>query len=99
MPFGLTNAPAAFMDMMNRVLREHLNQFFDVFIVDISVYSKSREEHQKHLRKVLQTLREHKVFAKSSKWKFWLDIVGFLGHVVSKEGISVYPKKIEAVVQ
>ena len=68
-----------------------------VFIDDILVYSRSEEEHVEHLRIVLQTLREHKLYAKFSKCEFWLDSVAFLGHVVSREGIQVDPKKIEAV--
>ena len=98
MPFGLTNAPAAFMDLMNRVFGPYLDKFVIVFIDDILVYSSSKEEHAEHLRIVLQTLREHQLYAKFSKCQFWLDRVAFLGHVVSAEGISVDPQKIEAVV-
>jgi hypothetical protein len=97
MPFGLTNAPAAFMDLMNRVFKPFLDKFVIVFIDDILVYSKSEEEHAQHLRMVLQKLREHQLYAKLSKCDFWLDKVHFLGHVVTKDGISVDPKKIEAV--
>ena len=67
MPFGLTNAPAAFMDLMNRVFRDYLDQFVIVFIDDILVYSKTPEEHEKHLKLVLQRLREQKLYAKFSK--------------------------------
>ena len=97
MSFGLTNAPAAFMDLMNRVFKPFLDRFVIVFIDDILVYSRSEEEHVEHLRIVLQTLREHQLYAKFSKCEFWLDSVAFLGHVVSREGIQVDPKKIEAV--
>ena len=65
--FGLTNAPAAFMDLMNRVFRPFLDQFVIVFIDDILVYSKNKAEHAMHLRLVLQTLREHQLYAKFSK--------------------------------
>ena len=71
MSFGLTNAPAAFMDLMNRVFRPFLNQFVIVFIDDILVYSKSKAKHAMHLRLVLQTLREHQLYAKFSKCEFW----------------------------
>ena len=98
MPFGLTNSPAAFMDMMNRVFSPYLDKFVIVFIADILVYSGSLEEHSEHLRIVLQTLRERQLYAKLSKCRFWLDMVAFLGHVISVEGVSVDPKKIEAVV-
>ena len=97
MSFGLTNAPAAFMDLMNRVFRPFLDQFVIVFIDDILIYSRSEDEHAKHLRFVLQTLRDHRLYAKFSKCEFWLEQVAFLGHVISKDGIQVDPKKIEAV--
>ena len=98
MPFGLTNAPAAFMDLMNRVFGPYLDKFVIVFIDDILVYSSNKEEHVEHLRIVLQTLREHQLYAKFIKCQFWLDRVAFLGHVVSAEGISIDPQKIEAIV-
>ncbi|XP_061999269.1 uncharacterized protein LOC133716595 [Rosa rugosa] len=97
MPFGLTNAPAAFMDLMNRVFRPYLDRFVIVFIDDILVYSKSDELHIKHLKLVLRTLREARLYAKLSKCEFWLNSIGFLGHVVSAEGVSVDPQKVEAV--
>ena len=91
MPFGLTNAPAAFMDFMNRVFQPYLDRFVIVFIDDILVYSGSSKEHSEHLRIVLQTLRERQLYAKLSKFQFWLDRVAFLGHVISVEGVSVDP--------
>ena len=99
MPFGLTNAPATFMDLMNRVFNQYLDQFVIVFVDDILVYSSSKEEHAQHLRIVLQTLREHRLYGKFSKCSFWLSEVNFLGHIISASGISVDPAKIEAVVQ
>ncbi|KAJ9180944.1 hypothetical protein P3X46_009128, partial [Hevea brasiliensis] len=99
MPFGLTNAPAAFMDLMNRIFHPYLDRFVVVFIDDILVYSKTREEHDEHLRIVLQTLREKKLYAKLSKCDFWLNEIAFLGHIVSADGIRVDPKKIEAVME
>ena len=99
MPFGLTNAPAAFMDLMNRVFRPYVDQFFVVFIDDILVYSKDRESHDTHLRVVLEILRKEQLYAKLNKCEFWLTEVSFLGHIVSKEGIQVDPKKIEVVVE
>ncbi|EOY19707.1 Retrotransposon protein [Theobroma cacao] len=85
------------MDLMNRVFKPYLDKFVVVFIDDILIYSKSREEHEQHLKIVLQILREHRLYAKFSKCEFWLESVAFLGHVVSKEGIQVDTKKIEAV--
>ena len=98
MPFGLNNALAAFMDLLNRVFQPYLDRFIIVFIDDILVYSGNSEEHSEHLRIVLQTLRERQLYAKLSKCQFWLDSVAFLGHVISAEGVSVEPQKIEAVV-
>ena len=95
MPFGLTNAPAAFMDLMNRVFRPYLDQFVVVFIDDILVSSRDEQEHEQHLKIVLQTLREKKLYAKFRKCDFWLS---FLGHIVSAKGIRVNPAKIEVVV-
>ncbi|KAG7633139.1 Retrotransposon gag domain [Arabidopsis suecica] len=97
MPFGLTNAPAIFMDLMNRVFRPHLDEFVIVFIDDILVYSKSREEHSEHLRLILRRLKEEQLYAKLSKCEFWLQEVGFLRHLVSREGVAVDPAKVEAV--
>ncbi|XP_027181976.1 uncharacterized protein LOC113780368 [Coffea eugenioides] len=97
MPFGLTNAPAAFMDLMQRIFKKHLDQFVVVFIDDILIYPKTREEHAKHLGVVLQILREHKLYAKFSKCEFWLTEISFLGHRVSEDGIAVDPAKVEAV--
>ncbi|KAL0561233.1 hypothetical protein IC582_001655 [Cucumis melo] len=97
MCFGLMNAPTVFMDLMNRAFREFLDTFVIVFIDDISIYSKTEAEHEEHLRMVLQTLRDNKLYAKFSKCEFWLKQVSFLGHVVSKAGVSVDPPKIEAV--
>ena len=97
MPFGLTNAPAAFMSLMNRVFRAYLDRFVIVFIDDILVYSKSRKQHARHLRIILETLRAEQLYAKFNKCEFWLSQVGFLGHVISAEGVNVDPQKIEAV--
>nr|GFC70832.1 putative reverse transcriptase domain, aspartic peptidase domain protein [Tanacetum cinerariifolium] len=97
MPFGLTNAPAVFMDLMNRIFREFLDKFVIVFIDDILVFSKSKEEHEDHLRTVLQTLQQEKLYAKFSKCEFWLSSVAFLGHIVSAKGITMNPAKVEAI--
>ena len=96
-PFELTNVPTAFMDLMHRVFKPYLDRFVVVFINDILVYSKTREEHEQHLGTILQTLREHHLYAKFSKCKFWLEKISFLGNVISQESISVDPVKVEAV--
>ncbi|MCF7184066.1 RNA-directed DNA polymerase, partial [Corynebacterium sp. MC-13] len=97
MSFGLTNAPAVFMDLMNRVFRPFLDVFVIVFIDDILVYSRSEKDHADHLRMVLGTLRQRKLYAKFSKCEFWLSSVAFLGHVVGADGVRVDAQKIEAV--
>ncbi len=97
MPFRLTNALTTFMDLINTIFRPYLDQFVVVFIDDILVYSKSAEEHDKHLRIVLQTLREKQLYAKLLKCEFWLTEISFLGHIVSTKGIKVDPNKIEAI--
>ncbi|GKE48172.1 putative reverse transcriptase domain-containing protein [Tanacetum coccineum] len=83
MPFGLTNAPTVFMDLMNRVCKPYLGRFFIVFIDDILAYSKSKEEHEVHLKLVLGSLRKEKLYAKFSKCEFWFEEVHFLGHMVN----------------
>ncbi|CAH9089240.1 unnamed protein product [Cuscuta europaea] len=98
MSFGLTNAPTAFMDLMNRVFSEYLDQFVIVFIDDILIYSRDEEEHAHHLRLVLERLREKQLFAKFSKCEFWLKETGFLGHVISGSGVAVDNAKIEAII-
>ena len=97
MSFGLTNASATLMDLMNRVFKNFLDRFVIVLIDDILVYSSTEEEHEHHLRLVLQRLREHSLYAKFSKCEFWLPQVAFLRHVVGRDGILVDPSKIEAV--
>ena len=94
MPFGLTNRPTTFMDLMHRVFQLYLDQFVVVFVDDILIYSKNEEEHDDHLRIVLQALKEHQLYTKFSKCKFWLTEVKFLGHVVSASGVSVDPEKV-----
>jgi hypothetical protein len=97
MSFGLTNAPAYFMYLMNKVFIEYLDKFVVVFIDDILVYSRSEEEHEEHLRLALQRLQEHRLYAKLSKCEFWMKQVAFLGHVISKGGISMDPSKVQDV--
>jgi len=97
MSFGLTNAPAYFMYLMNKVFMEYLDKFVVVFIDDILVFFKNKEEHEEHLRLVLQKLRENQLYAKLSKCDFWLREVSFLGHVISDGGIAVDPSKVQDV--
>ncbi|XP_072078172.1 uncharacterized protein [Arachis hypogaea] len=96
MSFGLTNAPTVFMDYMNRIFRPYLDSFVVVFIDDILIFSKTEEEHREHLRVILGTLREKKLYAKLSKCEFWMKEVQFLGHMISGNGILVDPSKIDS---
>jgi len=82
------------MDLMNRVFRLYLDKFIIVFIDNILIYLRSEKEHKKHLRIVLETLKEHRLYAKIKKCQFWLNRINFLGHVISKEGISIDSMKI-----
>ena len=97
MSFGLTNAPTYFMYLMNSVFMPELDKFMVMFIDDILIYSKNEADHVEHLRIVLSRLREHKLYAKFSKCEFWLRKVPFLGHILSKSGISVDPSKVQEV--
>ena len=99
MSFGLTNAPTVFMEVMNRMLHEYLDVFVVVFIDDILVYTKSEEEHERHLNLVLETLRKNQFYAKLKKCAFWLSEVNFLGHVINQYGITVDPKNIASMVE
>ncbi|KAF8110678.1 hypothetical protein N665_0080s0013 [Sinapis alba] len=97
MPFRLTNAPAVFMKMMNGIFQEYLDEFVIIFIDDILVYSKTKEDHERHLQALLGRLREQKPFAKLSKCSFWQKSIGFLGHIVSADGVSVDQEKIKRI--
>jgi hypothetical protein len=97
MSFGLSNAPAYFMYLMNSVFIDYLDKFVVVFIDDILIYSQNEQEHEKHLRKVLQRLRHCQLYAKLSKCEFWISEVLFLGHIINRDGLAVDPKKVAAI--
>ena len=99
MPFGLTNAPAIFLDLMNRLCKPFLDKFVIVFIDDIRIYSQSQQDHEQHLKQILELLAREKLYAKFSKCEFWLREVQFLGHVVNDRVIQVDPSKVQAVKQ
>jgi hypothetical protein len=91
--------PAYFMNMMNKVFMEELDKFVMVFIDDILIYSEIAEEHEKHLRIVLEKLRQNQLYAKFEKCEFWLEKVAFLRHVLTTDGVAMDPSKIEAVTE
>jgi hypothetical protein len=97
MSFGLMNATVYFMYLMNKVFMEYLDKFVAVFIDDILIFSKTEEEHDTHLRLVLEKLRSNQLYAKFSKCEFWLTEVAFLGHVISTGGVSVALGKVKDV--
>jgi hypothetical protein len=94
MPFGY---PTYFMYLMNKVFMEYLDKFVVAFIDDILIFSKNEEEHDEHLRLVLQKLRGNQLYAKLNKCEFWLKEVSFLGHIISEGGIFVDPSKVKDV--
>ena len=97
LPFGLTNAPATFMHLMQSIFGPHLDHFVIVFLDDILIFSKTLQEHQKHVKKVLELLRENKLYAKMSKCEFFKEEISFLGHVVNGDGMSMEKDKIKAI--
>jgi hypothetical protein len=99
MSFRLTNAPTYFMYLMSKVLMEYLDKFIVVFIDDILVFSRIEEEHEVHLRLVMEKLRAHQLYAKFSKCEFWRTEVAFLGHIISAGGVSVDPNKVKDVLK
>jgi ribonuclease HI len=97
MSFGLTNAPAYFMYLMNNVFMDYLDKFVVVFIDDILIYSQNEQEHEEHLRKVLQRLRDCQLYAKLRKCEFYISEVLFLSHIINREGLAVDPKKVTTI--
>ena len=99
MPFGLTGAPATFQRFINDALREYLDQFCTAYLDDILIYSKTREEHVEHLRKVILQLRKVGLFAKISKCEFFVPETKFLGLIVGRDGFRMDPEKIKTIIE
>ena len=97
MPFGLSGAPATFQRFINDTLRPYLDIFCTAFLDDILIYSRTREEHTEHLRKVLEALREAGLFAQIDKCEFYKEETVFLGLIVGKHGIKIDQKKVETI--
>lgn len=99
LPFGLTNAPVTFVSLMNMVYQYYLDKFIIMFTDDILVYFNNEHDHEIHLRRALQVLRDNMLSSKFSKCEFWLKDVNFLGHIISKKGVSIDPTKIQAAIK
>nr|GFA61104.1 putative reverse transcriptase domain-containing protein [Tanacetum cinerariifolium] len=97
MPFGLTNTPTVFRKLMNHVCKPYQDKFVIFFIDDILIYSKNKEEHEEHLKLILELLKKEELYAKFSKCEFWIPKVQFLVHVTDSQGIHVDPSKIESI--
>jgi hypothetical protein len=98
MPFGLTNAHASFQCAMNSILEPYLRKFVMVFIDDILIYSADLTQHLEHLRLVFYTLRDHQFYLKRKKCVFAKSELQYLGHIISKDGVSTDPAKTQAMV-
>ena len=96
-PFVLTNAPIVFMCLMNGFIRKYLHKFVIVFMDDILIYSKTKEEHEEHLRLVMQVLREHQLYVELSKCTFYQGRIHYLGNVIFEDGVTLDLEKIRAI--
>ena len=97
MPFGLTNAPATFQQEMNDIFREKIGKFVVIFLDDILVYSRTLQEHARHVRFVLQILCEKQFYAKISKCEFFKKSITYLGHLITERGVEIDPSRIEKI--
>ncbi|KAJ9516510.1 hypothetical protein QJQ45_011138 [Haematococcus lacustris] len=97
LPFGLCNAPATFQRLMNDIFRQELDDHVIVYLDDILIFSRTHEEHARHLDRVLSLLRQHKLYAKLSKCEFGRSQTEFLGHIITSTGIACDPSKLAAI--
>ena len=95
--FGLNNLQVVFVFLINGIFGNYLDKFFIVFLDDILIYFKFEEEHEHHLRLVLQVPREHQIYVNLRKCYFYQEQIHYLGHIISEQGIVVDPKKIESI--
>ena len=99
MPFGLTGAPTTFQRFINDSLREYLDQFCSAYLDDILIYSRTKEEHITHVKKVLERLRSAGLFAKLSKCEFFVTETKFLGLIVGRDGFKMDPEKVKTILE
>ena len=99
MPFGLLNAPSTFMRLINEVLREFIGKFVIVYLDDILIYNRSKEDHIRHLNYVLRKLHQEKLLVNLNKCSFMKEELVYLGFVISADGLKMYPKKIKAIIE
>ena len=99
LPFGLTNAPATFMHMMHHIFRPMLDRCVLIFLDDILIFSRNMEEHERHVREVLELLRRNQLYAKESKCEFFVDRVEFLGHLIDTDGVHMMHDKVKAITE
>ena len=97
MPFGLTNSPATFMRMMDDILWPFTNSFVVIYLDDILIYSWTWEEHLQHIQQVLDTLRQHKLYANLEKCSFDMYQIHYLGSIMDANGVHVDPTKIQVI--
>ena len=97
MPFGLNNAPATFQKLMNKILRKYLYKFCIVYLDDIIIYSRNVKEHRKHIRLVLQAIKEAGLKIKPSKYKWFQEELTFVGHIINKEGIKPDTRNLDKI--
>jgi len=99
MPFGLANAPSTFQAYINKAIAGYVESFCIVYLDDILIFSDSLEEHWGHVAKVLERLRQFQLYANLQKYQFYTTSVPFLGYIISTEGISMDPRRVETIAE
>jgi hypothetical protein len=97
MPFGLTNAPATFQSFRNHIFNKQLRKFLLVFFDDFLIYSRTWEDHLRHLGEIMGIMGEQSLYAKVSKCEFGIMEILYLGHVINAQGVQIHQEKIQAI--